>query len=130
MCKPKENGGLDIRIFKRMKKSLVSKLGLLTLEGAKDWSKILRAKYLAYFPSCLYLNKNNSNGNSTLWKNILKTKGLIRKESRMQIGNSRRSLFWGEIWKDEVPIKEVVNNQGLMDRLRVNVGEKVENYLE
>ena len=130
VCKSKKNGGLGIRNFKSLNKALVSKLGWATLEGDKDWSKILRTKYLSYGLFCLYLGKNSSNGSSVLWKNILKTKGLIRKESRMQIGNSRRSLFWGEIWKDEVPIKEVVNNQGLMDRLRVNVGEKVENYLE
>ena len=29
-----------------------------------------------------------------------------------------------------MPIKELVNDQGLIDWLRMNVGEKVENYLE
>lgn len=130
VCKPKENGGLGVRNLKSMNKALVSKFGWLTLEGVKYWTQIIRAKYLSYGPSCSYLSKNNPNGSSVLWKNILKTKGLIRRGSHTQIGNGRKSLCWEEIWKDEVPIKEVVNDQGLIVWFKVNVEEKVENYLE
>ncbi|KAM6563301.1 hypothetical protein CsatB_023299 [Cannabis sativa] len=96
LCLPKSRGGLGFRKTKEMNLAFLAKWGWNLLIGCQSLCcKILEAKYLRGkdFLSCQYKDSD-----SWFWKNVVKSKTILRKGACKVIGDGKNTRIWDDPW--------------------------------
>lgn len=93
VCRSVKVGGLGIRKIKTSNRALLTKIGWQLSKEEKDWTSILRAKYLHTQSSDNLLNIMELSFGSSIWNNVAKTRKDIKKNGKMIIGNGKRTAF-------------------------------------
>lgn len=85
ICQPKDQGGLDFRLFNDYNLALLSKLAWKMGSGEEAlWSRMLRSKYLK---GHTFFEHKIPRGASKVWRSIIEARQLILKGACFKIGN-------------------------------------------
>lgn len=96
VVEPKKDCGLGIREARLNNEAMLAKLVWKILKSEKSvWLEMVQAKYLK--GECI-LHISPKNGDSPLWKGILKVASKLRSSFRWKIGNGRTIHFCMDIW--------------------------------
>ncbi|KAL9659167.1 hypothetical protein QQ045_024031 [Rhodiola kirilowii] len=106
ICKPKDEGGLGLRLLSDVKKCLLSKLAWRFMQNKSIWAKFARSKYLY------------SSYTSTIWTALKPYIRRLRRDSCWEIGKGDIQLSHFCEWinvklpkeASDWTIKDVVNN--------------------
>lgn len=96
ICTPKLAGGLGFKNFFDINRFMLAKLGwLMASMDDRLWVTMLAIKYLRgkSFFRCISIA-----GDLCIWKGILSTRNLVRRESYFRIGNGWRIDVWEDPW--------------------------------
>ncbi|XP_060959349.1 uncharacterized protein LOC133030576 [Cannabis sativa] len=96
LCLPKSLGGLGFRKSKEINQAFLAKWGWNLLTGNQSLCcRILEAKYLKGRP---FLDCNPKASDSWFWKNVTKSRAIIRKGACKRIMDGKDSNVWHDPW--------------------------------
>ncbi|KAF6141503.1 hypothetical protein GIB67_012265 [Kingdonia uniflora] len=107
-CKPRKEGGIDIRSLKEVNLSLLMKLAWNFLNGQDDCSKLMRAKF-----STKSGNRINSTQGSSVWAGIRRVVTEVEQRSGWIIGDEKDIDLWRDNWGHQLPLKELINSDSI-----------------
>ena len=122
VCRPKKYGGLGIRDCSTNNRAMIAKVGWNLCSGKKSlWGTILKEKYnIPTNPKDWKMRKIASH----VWRGVFKTKNLLHKGIRWNIGNGKNISIWKDWW---------CGKNSFLDRnidlSGVNVNETVESLI-
>ncbi|CAH9131175.1 unnamed protein product [Cuscuta epithymum] len=126
VCKPKDLGGLGIRKAQDNYLALVAKLGWEIMMGfQKLWVQIMKAKYIKKNSSFWEIEKKG--GSSHTWRDILRSKNIIRNGLGWQVGNGERISFWFDLWVRDKPLHEELGSPLAASAHQVKVADLLMN---
>ena len=107
LCKPKDRGGIDLRKTAVVNTTFQCKLAWKIITNRESlWVRLMRNKYLKHQD---FLHSNSKQGDSSVWKSIVKCKDLIRQGIRWSVGDGRHILFWFDDWVDNRTLLEIMS---------------------
>lgn len=122
VTRPKDSGGLSLRLAKGINMAFLSKLGWRILtEQDSLWAKVMMHKYMKGKPDIEYMQ--NMHRASNAWRGILRAKYVLEAGCNRLATNGNSTRFWIDRWICDKPILEMVTNPGLI----ANVDDKVAN---
>ena len=92
ICRPKQNGGIGLRKTAAVNQAFQSKLGWKIVTNQNSiWVRIMRNKYLRHQE---FFSVQSKQGDSMVWKNILKCRNPIRQGIIWTVGDGTEISFW------------------------------------
>ncbi|KAL2906857.1 hypothetical protein RDABS01_005567 [Bienertia sinuspersici] len=106
ICSPLNAGGLGVRNLRIWNLTFMAKLGwkILTDEN-KLWVKLLRERYLR---KCNFMDAIPNQGQSQLWRDVLKGRDILSTSLIMGIGDGSQTSLWYHHWVGVSPIYQLM----------------------
>ncbi|CAA7032614.1 unnamed protein product [Microthlaspi erraticum] len=109
VCRPKEDGGLGIRMTADMNRALLGKVGWRLLHDTESlWAKVLRSKYKVtdtYDPRWIVTKGTWS----STWRSIaIGLRDVVIPGVSWVLGDGKMVRFWQDIWLLDKPLRETV----------------------
>ncbi|XP_048490396.1 uncharacterized protein LOC125492264 [Beta vulgaris subsp. vulgaris] len=102
VCKPMIEGGLGIRDLRHWNFCFMAKLGWIFLtQPSKLWVKILKSKYCK---GSNFMDVIPNVSHSTIWRDILKGRDLLRQGLILNVGNGQDISLWFHHWVGKEPL--------------------------
>ncbi|XP_060960786.1 uncharacterized protein LOC133031321 [Cannabis sativa] len=96
LCLPKSRGGLGFRKTGEMNKALLAKWGwAMLIEDQSLCCQVLRAKYLR---GKKFFESSCKDSDSWFWKNVVRTKDILKKGACKLISNGKDTKIWEDPW--------------------------------
>lgn len=103
--KSKDKGGMGIRDLRKQNNSLLMKwLWRYNEEGQALWKDVIRSKYGEYNPWCS--NVSVDAYGVGVWRTIRNLWQKLEANTYIEVGDSRRTKFWADVWNKQIPLKE------------------------
>jgi hypothetical protein len=95
ICRPKDQGGLEIQVLEIKNSCLLTKwlFKLLSEEGL--WQQLLRNKYLS---QKTLVEVESKPTDSLFWKGLMKVKGEFFSRGKFEVCSREGVCFWEDIW--------------------------------
>ena len=107
ICQPKSQGGLGLRKTLPLNQAFIAKLGWKILTDHNNfWVNLVRKRYLKHHNFFTYKPKQSD---SSIWRNIMMQRDIIRKGIRWKIGNGHNILFWLDNWLTHTNLLELTS---------------------
>jgi len=107
ICRPKDKGGIGLRKSAAINVAFQCKLAWKILKNNDSmWVRIMRDKYIL---SQDFFNYKSRQGDSNVWKSIVKCKDLIRQGIVWLVGDGRMISFWFDNWIENKSLCELLN---------------------
>uniref|UniRef100_A0A803QHI4 Reverse transcriptase zinc-binding domain-containing protein n=1 Tax=Cannabis sativa TaxID=3483 RepID=A0A803QHI4_CANSA len=96
LCLPKSLGGLGFRKSREMNQAFIAMWGWNILNKSQSLCcRVLTAKYVR---GKEFLTCDSKSSNSWFWKNVIKTRNIIRKGACKMVGDGRDTRIWEDPW--------------------------------
>ena len=106
VCQPKSLGGLGLRKTEAVNLAFQAKLAWKILWGTAGlWTSIMKHKYLK---TQELLDSKIKSSHSLVRKSILKSRELLRKATRWNVGKGDHILFWWDNWCDNANLVDLL----------------------
>ncbi|KAL5716607.1 hypothetical protein ACHQM5_009747 [Ranunculus cassubicifolius] len=93
VCKPREEGGLNLRMFKELNDALLMKLAWHVLNGTDNCARFLRAKFKSKKGKWIEYHKSSS-----IWKGLKVVLPKMNEFTTWQVGNGESLNIWRDPW--------------------------------
>ncbi|KAM6588245.1 hypothetical protein CsatA_010850 [Cannabis sativa] len=121
LCLPKSLGGLGFRKSKEMNQAFLAKWGWNLLSGNQSLCcRILESKYLK---GKSFLECDPKPSDSWFWKNVTKSRSIIRKGACKRVTNGQETNIWSDPWIAHLkgftptPVGRVLNRESKVAEL-------------
>jgi len=124
VCMPKVKGGLGLRKAEAINKAFQCELAWKVISKEESiWVRVMRTKYLKQneFLSCLPKSTD-----SPVWKNILKSRQLIREGLVWKVGTGTDISFWFDNW---IGNKNLIQHLDIEDDLNLDPSIRVSEFI-
>jgi hypothetical protein len=103
LCRPKDQGGLEILNLQLQNKCLLAKwlVNLLNTDGT--WQSLLRNKYLRTKTLTQVSSKPNG---SHFWRGLMRIKDEVLSHGSFVIKDGTNTRFWDDTWIGDKPLKD------------------------
>ncbi|CAN1762633.1 Putative ribonuclease H protein At1g65750 [Linum perenne] len=99
ICRPRNQGGLGLRLARHFKMSYLIKLAFLFFQKLDLlWVQVLHTKYFKEING--ELKPRNRNSQSAVWRGITKAWPLMLEGARASVRNREGTAFWTTRWLD------------------------------
>jgi len=106
ICQPKIFGGLGLRKADVVHLAFQAKLAWKLLREREGlWTSIMKHKYLK---SGNLLEWQARSSNSPVWKSVLRSRKLLRKGIRWNVGKGDQIMFWWDNWFDNANLVDIL----------------------
>nr|XP_043620341.1 uncharacterized protein LOC122592208 [Erigeron canadensis] len=113
VCKPKEQGGLDIKDMRKWNDVLLVRQFWKIIENGNSlwakWVNVVKLKSMSIWE--IEADKYDSWG----WKTMLGIRELVKQHVLYKIGNGRRISMWNDKWSIDGPLNQVITKRVLYD---------------
>ncbi|KAF6175810.1 hypothetical protein GIB67_003298 [Kingdonia uniflora] len=107
-CKPRKEGGIDIRSLKEVNLALLMKLAWNFLNGQDDWAKFMRAKFNTKAGNRIY-----STQESSVWAGIRGAVSEVEQRSGWIVGDGKDIDLWRNNWCHQRPLKDLIDSNDI-----------------
>jgi len=106
ICQLKSHGGLGLRKTDAVNLVFQAKLAWKVLWGFEGlWTSVMKHKYLN---SNSFLECKIKSTDSPVWKSVRRSRVLLQKGIRWNVGEGDRILFWWDNWCDHTNLVELL----------------------
>jgi len=125
ICRPKQNGGMGLRKTAAINRAYQRKLAWKIFTNQDSmWVRIMRKKYLRHHE---FFSAQIKQGDSMVWKNIMKCRELIRQGLIWTIGDRKDISFWQDNWIENMNLMDLLQ---IEDHNAVDLELKVSDFIE
>ena len=107
ICLPKSKGGLGIRKADAINQAFQCKLAWRVL--IKEYSLWVHAMIDKYLRHSSFLDYSSKSTDSPMWRNVLRSRHLLRKGIRWKLGQGDKIHFWEDNWLVDQNLLQLVN---------------------
>jgi hypothetical protein len=107
LCRPKDQGGLEILNLQLQNKCLLSKWLVNLLNTNGTWQSLLRNKYLRTKTLTQVSSKPND---SHFWRGLMRIKDEVLSNSSFVIKDGTNTGFWDDTWIGDKPLKDTYSS--------------------
>ena len=102
ICRPKNHGWLGLDDHEILNKVLGAKLWWRWVKDPKaQWASIWKEKYVSSWQSTDLIKMSENIKGSSIWNKAWENRGLVQKNSFLEIREGDLALFWEDKWQQE-----------------------------